>query len=211
MRRLDRTAVPAPAALGNYRPGTHKWDDDVEYNDRVAIQNSLEQMQGRRCAYCEGSLDELGKHIEHFRRKHIFPQLTFAWENLLWSCQASDSCGHFKDRNGKGWPYEVNNLINPCVDDPDRFFRFRTDGSISIRHGLSQTERTKAEETLRVLNLDDGRLRNMRKRAVAAYLNMAIGDHGFTEADLQQLFQSELLIAADYPFYSCVRHALTLI
>ncbi|MGE3757952.1 MAG: retron system putative HNH endonuclease [Pseudobdellovibrionaceae bacterium] len=209
MRRLDRSIAQVPTALGNYTYGIHTWEN-VTTPDKANIRASLEQMQGRRCAYCEGSLDELGQHIEHFRRKRVFPQLTFAWANLVWCCDSSDSCGHYKDR--RGWPYDINNLIDPCGDDPDKFFRFRTDGSISIRSGLTPQERIKAEETLRVLNLNPGwgRLRNMRRRAVSSYLDMAAGEHDLSEADLQQIFQDELVLAADQPFYTAIRHALTL-
>jgi len=96
MRRLDRAAVPSPPCLANYLPGRDKWDD-VNNEDRIQIRVRLEQMQGRRCAYCEGALDALGQHIEHFRRKHHFQALTFEWSNLYWSCDQKDSCGHYKD------------------------------------------------------------------------------------------------------------------
>src|SRR4051812_18958917 len=125
MRWLDRNAVPAPACLATYQHGLHTWDD-VTPLDKSHIRAALEQMQGRRCAYCEGSLDALGRHVEHFRRKHAahFPHLTFVWTNLYWSCDQADSCGRFKD-HGAG-AYDPDDLIDPCVEDPDRLFRFRS-------------------------------------------------------------------------------------
>jgi uncharacterized protein (TIGR02646 family) len=82
MRRLDRSAVAAPACLAGYSHATHCWDD-VTTGDKQQVRVDLEQMQGRRCAYCEGDIDTLGQHIEDFRRKRRFPQLTFAWNNPL--------------------------------------------------------------------------------------------------------------------------------
>ena len=87
-----------------------------------------------------GHLDALGQHIEHFRRKKHFPELTFTWANLYWSCDQTDSCGHYKD-HGAG-AYNVNDLVELCIDDPDEFFRFRADGTISIRPGLSAAATT---------------------------------------------------------------------
>ena len=140
-------------------------------------------MQGRRCAYCEGSLDALGSHIEHFRRK---AQGTFLNSRLLGAiffgrATKTYSCGHYKD-HGAG-TYDVNDLIDPCVDNPDTFFRFRTDGTINVRAGPSaQRDKHKAEETLRVFNLNPnwGRLRNMRKAAVSAYVSFVDGCVGFS-------------------------------
>jgi uncharacterized protein (TIGR02646 family) len=212
MRKLNRTAVAVPACLAAYSHPAHCWDD-VTSTDKAQIHVCLEQMQGRRCAYCEGSLDMLGRHIEHFRRKGQghFPQLAFDWTNLYWSCDQTDSCGHYKD-NGAG-PYNIADLIEPCVDDPDKFFRFRSDGTISIRLQLTQAERHKAEETLRVFNLNPkwGRLRNMRKQAVSGYIRdveEAI-NAGFTPDDLKEYFQEALQIATTLPFPTTVRHVLS--
>lgn len=210
MRQLNRANVMEPTCLAHHHHGHHGWDD-LTSADKAEIRQKLEQMQGRRCAYCEGSLDGLGSHIEHFRRKSqaYFPHLTFAWSNLYWSCDRQDSCGHYKD-HGAG-AYNVNDLIDPCADDPDAFFRFRTDGTISIRSGIPHTQKHKAEETLRVFNLNPqwGRLRNMRKSAVSAYVLFVDGCVGFSTAELHDFFRDELAAAAALPFFTAVRHVLT--
>ena len=210
MRRLDRSACTAPACLANYQPGQHSWDH-VGPDSKAEIRARLEIMQGRRCAYCEGSLDELGQHIEHFRRKGAgqFPELTFDWNNLFWSCYQDDSCGRYKDLHAEA--FDINDLINPCVDDPDRFFRFRSDGTISVKYGLSALDQGRAEETLRVFNLHPqwGRLRNMRKCAVAPYIALASDATGFTVQELRDFFSDELAAASSSPFYTAIRHTLT--
>ena len=207
MRRLNRGDVDVPACLVEFRHGEHTWDDVRAH--KAEIHACLEQMQGRRCAYCEGPLDTLGQHVEHFRRKFHFPLLTFVWTNLYWSCDQKDSCGHFKD-HGAG-AYDVNDLIDPCSDDPDHFFRFRLDGTISVRQGLSASDKRKADETLRVLNLHPkwGRLRNMRKAALSNYVYLVDEASGFAPAELQELFRDELNAARHLPFSTAIRHVLT--
>jgi len=37
----------------------------------------------RRCMYCE---DSCADEIEHVRPKHLYPELTFVWENYLYAC-----------------------------------------------------------------------------------------------------------------------------
>ena len=208
MRRLDRTTVAAPASLDNYSHPANRWCD-VTPEDKIEIGLQLEQMQGRHCAYCEASLDVLGHHIEHFRRRRDFRHLTFVWGNLYWSCDETDSCGHYKDHSAGA--YNVNELIDPCVDNPDAFFRFRSDGTISIRSGLGEMDRRRAEETLRVFNLNPmwGRLRNMRRAAIAGYVSLVDPAVGFSTSEWQEFFTDELAQAATQPFYTAVRHVLT--
>jgi uncharacterized protein (TIGR02646 family) len=210
MRKLNRAICPAPACLGGYTHGVHTWDN-VSSVHKGEIRTHLETMQGRRCAYCEGDIETLGQHIEHFRRKSSHPALTFDWDNLFWSCDQTDSCGHFKDC-GAG-PYNVTDLINPCCDDPDAFFIFQADGTISIRHGLSAADQHRARETLRVFSLDAkwGRLRAMRKAAISGYVEDAdtAFNEGWSPDDIRDLFQTELEIARNLPFYTAIRHVLT--
>lgn len=210
MRKIDRTVCPAPACLGGYVYGVHTWDD-VSFTHKREIRTQLEAMQGRRCAYCEGSIDSLGQHIEHFRRKKLHRALTFDWNNLFWSCDQTDSCGHFKD-HGAG-SYNVNDLVNPCYDNPDAFFIFQADGTISIRRGLSAADEHRARETLRVFSLDAkwGRLRAMRQAAVSGYIGDAdAADRaGFSVDEIRDYFADVLEYIKDLPFYTAIRHVLT--
>lgn len=210
MRYLDRAAVPAPPCLAAYNHGVQIWQNLADA-DRGQIHDHLEQMQGRRCAYCEGSIDELGQHIEHFRRRHDYPALTFSWGNLFRSCNQKNSCGHFKD-NGAG-AYNPDDLIDPCLDDPDQFFLFRADGTISVREGLAANEQHRAIETLRVFSLNPqwGRLRNMRQAAVAGYIQAVdeAASAGFTPDEIRAYFADCLEYTKDYPFYTAIRHVLT--
>jgi uncharacterized protein (TIGR02646 family) len=210
MRRLDRFTCPAPACLTAYQHDAHSWSD-VLPDHRAEIRTHLETMQGRRCAYCEGDIDVLGQQIEHFRRQNAHPALTFDWTNLYWSCNQIDSCGHFKDQ-GAG-AYNVADLIDPCSDDPDSFFVFRSNGTISSRQGLSANDAHRARETVRVFSLDAdwGRLRAMHKAAVSGYVNDAneAFEAGLSPDDIRTYFADILEYAKSLPFYTAIRHVLT--
>jgi uncharacterized protein (TIGR02646 family) len=181
-----------------------------EIADRQAIRATLEAMQGRRCAYCECSLD--GQHIEHFRQRGRYPQGTFDWHNLFWSCERGKSCGKHKDGCGG---YNHDDLIKPDVEDPEQFFLFVSNGSIALRPSLNAIEQHRAKETLRIFNLDAqwGSLRKMRETAVSGYLE--------TIKDLQELstvcslqdinvyIADEFVYTQSLPFCTAIKHVLT--
>lgn len=209
MRKLDRSSASVPVCLSCYQHGKHNWGN-VTSEQKDEIQKSLEEMQGRRCAYCEGPVDALGRHIEHFRTKHGFPALTFDWSNLYWSCEQSDSCGRHKDHSSA--PYNPDDLIDPCREDPDRFFRFRSDGTIQVRTDITEKEQRRAWETLRVFNLNPshGRLRQMRKRALEAYKaqepDILAVLETFESSERDAFIAEELKRTASEPFSAVIRH-----
>ena len=208
MHRLHRDTARRPECLGRFRHGEQAWDA-VTSEDKQEIRECLEGMQGRRCAYCEASIDDLGCHIEHFRRRRVFPTLTFEWD-LLMSCGKGDCCGHYKD--SKGWPYNPDDLVNPTVDEPDDFFCFRESGVIDVRPNDDLRAR-RARETIRVLNLDHrGRLRPMRARQLQWYKNMDpdVFDElmDLSDEDRREYIEEELNATASQPFCSIIRHFL---
>ena len=213
MHSLDRSAVPAPACLARYRHGTHQWDMDHPTREhRAEIWQALNAMQERLCAYCEGSLDKLGQHIEHFRTRNSAPQLTYAWTNLLGSCDQTDCCGHYKDN--RAGPYNANELIDPTQEDPDHFFRFLENGTITLRAGLSPSEQRRGWETIRVLGLDAGfgRLREMRRQAAMTYQGPEPDIHAalldFSPDERREYVRLELKRTATDPYCTVIRHFL---
>lgn len=211
MHKLDRASAPTPACLANYRHGVNKWTD-LSFADRAAIRQCLQVMQGPRCAYCEASVDQMGHHIEHFRRKRDYPSLTFEWSNLLLCCGKEDCCGHYKDRGGS--PYDINDLIDPTNDEPDEVFFFRDSGVIDVKGGCNAAQARRACETLRVLDLNHrhGRLRQMRARQLQWYKDMDPDVFEelmeFPETDRREYVQGELAATASQPFCTIIRHFL---
>jgi uncharacterized protein (TIGR02646 family) len=169
-------------------------------------------MQGSRCAYCEAGITQGRRHIEHFIQKDRNPTVTFQWENLFGSCNRQDTCGKYKDHNAS--PYSDADLLKPDVDDPDDYLIFVHDGTIQPRQGLNAVQQKRAQETLRVFNLDadHGALRQMRRAATSGYLQTAeelwlLADN-FDDVEWQQLLDDELAAIADLPFVTAIRHTL---
>lgn len=211
MKKLDRSLSQTPECLGNYCYKTHTWGD-VAGEDKKSVWTELEVMQKGKCAYCESFLGSRTRHIEHFRRKSSHTALTFEWSNLLGCCGSNSSCGHHKDLPGRGWPYQANDLIDPSTEDPDHFFRFQTDGSIRLKEGLNPRDTHRAQETLRVLNLDQDRgpLRRRRAKVVQLYFELEPGIvqalMDFDPEDAKTYAQEELARVEDDELSTPLRH-----
>lgn len=217
MKRLDRSRATPPACLAAFQHGQDTWGHTAMGACRPVIRASLEQMQGRLCAYCEGSLDSLGQHIEHFWDRDRFPLHTFDWHNLYWSCDRDDTCGRFKDNHAG--PFHPADLVDPCTDDPDAFFVFGSDGFVEVQHDLSPRDTVRAAETLRVfnLNLDHGHggrsLCAERRRVLQQYqsqepdLLQVLVD--LDPADRDELIKEEIAQTATQPFGTIIRHFFT--
>ena len=206
MRKLHRGA--APTCLAVFRHGQHNWRD-ITPALKAAIWTELDAMQMQRCAYCEADIGNGKKHIEHFRQKGRDPTGTFLWSNLFGSCNREDCCGKHKDRCAV---YPPGDLVKADVDNPELYFVFAPNGSVSPRNGLSPTDRHRATETIRIFNLN-GVLRQIRSREVAPYLQTAetfaeIAAE-FPETDWMPLLQQELSDTAHLPFATAIKHVLT--
>lgn len=175
-------------ARGAFRPGVdptdQAWSDFGTSGGKTVVRAALWQMSGERCAYCEAKLDEQG-HIEHFRRKRHNPALTFVWDNLLPSCGSLEHCGHFKDRNGAP-PYQVAHLIHPGQQDPEQLLTYSSDGKIQPRIKPGDPRYHHATETIRILGLDNEKLRRRRENGIKAYKPL-LNDPSFTVGDLVAL------------------------
>jgi uncharacterized protein (TIGR02646 family) len=227
MHKLDRAAVLKPTCLDDYDYLSQTWDD-LDRQHKKVIRLSLQKMQGQqvaaddandeeefilglRCAYCECQVFH-GGHIEHFRRKNAahYPELTFEWTNLFLACGSTENCGHYKDRGGS--PYSPDELIKPDVHDPDDYLYYHSSGEVRVRHRniMSQGDRRRGVETIRVFHLDCGRLRGARRQALKKYLdhNTGILDAlmNFDEMDRQAFIREEIEATKWEPYWTTIRH-----
>lgn len=193
--------------LSHFQHGRDNWSD-VTAGNKKDIWVELNVMQGERCAYCETAISLGARHIEHFRQKGRDPTQTFSWSNLFGSCNNPNTCGKHKDEQEV---YPASVLIKPDQEDPEYFFHFHSDGTISICNGLSHVELNRANETLRLFNLTHGSLRWQRQAASAGYLQ--------TAEEIAELAADDPVLAAKYlateieataylPFATVIKHTL---
>lgn len=227
MHKLDRASVAAPACLADYDYLSQAWEDfggvckrqlrfalfQLQGIPGVATEDAKEY--GLRCAYCEGPIYHEG-HIEHFRRKNSnhpngYPELTFEWSNLFLACGASDHCGHYKDRRSAP-SYDPDQLIKPDEHDPDDFLYYHSSGEVRARQALSEADRLRAMETIRVFGLDRRALEGARAKAVSGYRRIKEEDFeelvSWDEELRIEYFQNEIEATRWHSYAAAIRHFL---
>ncbi|MES2261582.1 MAG: retron Ec78 anti-phage system effector HNH endonuclease PtuB [Pseudomonadota bacterium] len=209
MHKLERDPAP-PTGLANYQHGQHTWGSHIpKLHEREQIWKKLDAMQGKRCAYCEAAIDKENRHIEHFRQRSRYPQGTFAWNNLFGSCNRKNTCGDHKDRCGD---YDYRDLIKPDIEDPEHYLLFSSTGTVSARNNLDAAERHRADQTLRILNLN-GPLRQIRHSELAGYVQTAEEfarmAQEFAPSEWLPLLLEELNTVEALPYATAIRHILT--
>jgi uncharacterized protein (TIGR02646 family) len=214
MHKLNRDSVPVPACLTNPPEG---WTyTDLRGADKDQIRAALFAIQKQRCAYCERRTGDQSNdgHIEHFRDQANHQDDTLAWTNLFWSCNDENTCGKNKDKcrkeQGLRRRFNVADLVDPAVDDPEMFLLFVSDGTVLPRGDLDDNARRRADETIRVFQLNESAyLTRARQEAVRPYLSMLNELLGFSPDLVIQFIAIEVQRAAEASFGTAIKHFLT--
>ena len=82
------------------------------------VKARLKKMYSRLCCYCESNTETAGYgHIEHRLPKEHFPEKTYEWDNLHWSCWR---CNQVKGE----WYNEKNPILDSARDDISRHLTY---------------------------------------------------------------------------------------
>ena len=165
MHWVDRG--PEPAGLGQirvsytprwvqyYRSGIGTKPNDSRWRN---FHDDLSNVFWGLCGYCE---DITSGEIDHFRPKHLYPELVYFWSNWIFACHDCNQAKHWK------WP--SGGYVDPCaridLEYPERYFKFDTQtGEILPNDGLSPLDHTRAQETINDLKLNARH--HLKKRTV---------------------------------------------
>lgn len=129
----------------------------------------LKEEQNYYCPYCERKIItkyeihdseknidialRKKSHIEHIIPKSIKPQFFQEYNNFLVSCTDKETCGMAKENSYS------DNFINPVLENPQEYFEYDIKTG-EIRAKKSSLEKQlKAEETIKILNLNQSKLK----------------------------------------------------
>ncbi len=69
----------------NKAAGKYCSSDNLYKPQKVKL--ALDKIYHRKCAYCEKTLKDVDRHVEHYRPKVPYFWLAFSWDNLLIACK----------------------------------------------------------------------------------------------------------------------------
>jgi uncharacterized protein (TIGR02646 family) len=161
----------------------HPTYDNLDRDTKKAVKDALMAEQGYLCCYCECRLTSDDSHIEHFRPQSDESVDPLDFSNILCSCQSNVCqgkplhCGHLKG----DW-FDDELLVSPLDPSCESRFSFRYDGRIK-----STKNDVAAEETIKKLGLDVGKLVESRAKAIEPFLEPTL-----TRDDLKRLVSGYL-------------------
>lgn len=163
-----RHILPEPPSLTAHRvanPGG-SWDDFPSVPEKRELKEQLNLEQEGLCIYCEAELPTDDGHVEHIKSKGLNPPLTFIYDNLAHSCNATNHCGHFKKR--KVIPIEPRPAAN------NDFALSEITGELSSLIGISAPAAINVDNTIFMLGLNnDPGLKRLRQQFAATVRALA--------------------------------------
>ena len=165
MLRVNKKSEPEEFTKYKSKNKIINWDSFSTEIKQILKQYLLEEQENRCCPYCEIEINLYNSQIEHIKPKDKFPKLLTEYDNLLACCLESKRCGNSKANK---WD-EL--FINPVIENPEDYFEYdiKTGKIIPIFKEKEKFE--KAEYTIDLLNLNDNRLCNIRRKYILEFLS----------------------------------------
>ena len=165
MLKVNKKSEPEEFTKYKSKNKIINWDSFTAEIKQVLKQYLLEEQENSCCPYCEIEISLENSQIEHIKPKNKFPKLLTEYDNLLACCLESKRCGNSKANK---WD-EL--FINPITENPEDYFKYdiKTGKIISIFKDGEKYE--KAKYTINLLNLNDNRLCNIRRKYILEFLS----------------------------------------
>lgn len=156
------------------------------------VYNALLKNQGFICCYCESEITNDDYHLEHLNPQSAEEGDDLDFNNFLCSCLKNTSKGD-PLHCGKEKADEILQ-VHPLQPNCQDHFTFTADGKI-------QGANVGAENSIRVLALDLGKLNNLRANALEPFLDPDLSEQELAEFVNKYIEEKEMLS----PFISAVK------
>ena len=133
--------------VGHYLNGIgDKPPTDKKWRQYLGV---LGNVFGECCGYCE---EYCKGEVDHYKPKKLFPDLVYVWDNWVYACHTCN--------NNKGETWLSSGFMDPCSLNTfgngmkSCFIYDLETGEALPNPSLSKARRNRAQETIRVLNLN---------------------------------------------------------
>ena len=157
-------------------------------------------------AYTEKPLDyPTETHIDHFRKRNLYPKLTFNYSNFLVDDKNDNYGARYKDNHAKVKKETfdgTNRIFCAVTENMADFIEFTVNGTIIPKTNLSGSIVNRIKETIRVFNLNHKTLKVKRENIIIQIRNFKRG--GLLENEIRTYVQP-------YGFPSVINWALSVL
>ena len=164
MRKLDKGEPVQQFTDFIRRTHPERWEDAKD-ESQVWRKHIIEHEQSGLSGYTETPLHLEKSHIDHFKKQSLYPQLVFEWNNYVVDGKDDTYGARFKDNSIRNRA-DNEKLINPVVEEAQRFFKYELSGKIVPAEGLSEEDNERAEFTINTFNLNESSLVDRRKKII---------------------------------------------
>ena len=193
MLKVNKQSEPEEFTKYKSKNKIINWDSFTAEIKQVLKQYLLEEQENSCCPYCEMEINLNDSQIEHIKPKDKFPKLLADHDNLVACCLESKRCGNSKANK---WD-EL--FINPVIENPEDYFEYdiKTGEITPIFKEGNRYE--KAKYTIDLLNLNDNRLCNIRRKYILEFSNYtkynknSLGDYPIKFPSLRRYLEKSFL------------------
>ena len=193
MLKVNKKSEPEEFTKYKSKNKIINWDSFSTEIKQILKQYLLEEQENRCCPYCEIEINLYNSQIEHIKPKDKFPKLLADHDNLVACCLESKRCGNSKANK---WD-EL--FINPVIENPEDYFEYdiKTGEITPIFKEGNRYE--KAKYTIDLLNLNDNRLCNIRRKYILEFSNYtkynknSLGDYPIKFPSLRRYLEKSFL------------------
>jgi len=145
--------------------------DELHENAKEVYFESREHIlvieQNCYCGYTEIIINDVtNSHIDHYKKRSLFPRETYKWNNLIVSCNDDEFGAKYKDNKSHMTINDYDNLLNPVIDIAQDYFYYNNFGQIEPKQDLDIETRNKANKTIESFNLSNESLRRKRENII---------------------------------------------
>jgi len=159
-----------PVELSEWKAlANEDWQPDwenLQNPQKAAVYKALLNEQGYICCYCEQRIDKSTSHIEHFKPRETYPELSLVYDNFLCSCPGwkegkstdpQEHCGASK----ANW-FDENLMVSPLESECEKYFQYTQVGEIRPNYAAPEQKAKAAEATIEHCKLNHAILLKMR-------------------------------------------------
>lgn len=205
MRKINKSIANSKEFerwIASHKPADWPTFVRTHHDEYLSLRNKLAEEQCQVSAYTEKPLNA-NVHIDHFRKRALYPKLTFDYRNLF--------VDHGSANYGAG---HKDFILNRCsdFDGPERIFNpseedfaesvdFNLRGAIIPRCDVSAEMAPRIQKTIAAFNLNHPELMSQRA-CVIENVRTYLGTGLFSDDDI-------CLLLKDVGFFSTVQWALS--